>query len=132
MSRRYRDGSDEPRSAVGMRDLAVSMARCGWAMTLLGGQAMLDAAGGRQRRAALGTLDDGALRAERELGEPLGSLYRTGARVATELLDAGFRLGRGTPFDADRWRRTLADAATRTAKILVPEPTAGERDGEER
>lgn len=69
-----------------MRDLARSVMRCSWALTVLGARQTLGLAGARDRSAS-GALDAVTQAAEEQLDEMSRSVYRTGERLQGGLFD---------------------------------------------
>lgn len=70
-----------------MRDLARSMMRCSWALTVLGTRQTLGAAGGNRDGSRAGALDAVTYAAEEQLDEMSRSVYRTGERLQGGLFD---------------------------------------------
>lgn len=110
-----------------LRQLTRSMFRCGLAFSLLGAEGLAAAARGDGDGSPADAFDRAAHDAAGRLGEHSSSLFRTGERMGSSLLDAMADLGAGTPLDPRRTLRGAADLLADAADSLERMTGGGDR-----
>ncbi len=103
-----------------MRELAGSMMRMSWAMSMLGVKGAVDLVsperGWRRSAAAMEAVRESA---EAELGEEAGSFYRAGERLQASVLDGVSQVGRGEVLRPDRFLRGASEILKHSADMVA-------------